>query len=101
MAWIRRGVLSLLIVVAVSSLYLSAHGQAGSSAKTLTAKAPSAATTPNATGTSALDFEFFKTKVEPIFLKKRADHAPCYGCHILPNLAFRLQTLSSWVTTWT
>src|SRR5882757_5692583 len=100
MAWIRRGVLSLLIVVAVSSLYLSAHGQAGSSAKTLAAKAPSAAA-PNATGTSALDFEFFKTKFEPIFLRKRADHAPCYGCHILPTRAFRLQTLSSGSTTWT
>jgi hypothetical protein len=29
-----------------------------------------------------LDYEFFKTRVEPIFLKKRsADHARCYVCH--------------------
>jgi hypothetical protein len=29
-----------------------------------------------------LDYEFFKTKVEPIFLKKRSDdHARCYVCH--------------------
>src|SRR5437588_8198544 len=35
--------------------------------------------------TDALDFQLFKTKVEPIFLKQRAGHARCYGCHILPN----------------
>jgi hypothetical protein len=29
-----------------------------------------------------LDYTFFKTKVEPIFLKKRSDdHARCYVCH--------------------
>jgi hypothetical protein len=29
----------------------------------------------------SLDYEFFKSRVEPIFLKKRAGHARCYGCH--------------------
>jgi hypothetical protein len=29
-----------------------------------------------------LDYEFFKTRVEPIFLKRRSDeHARCYVCH--------------------
>src|SRR5258708_36549026 len=29
-----------------------------------------------------LDYEFFKTRVEPIFLKKRSDDpARCYVCH--------------------
>ena len=31
--------------------------------------------------TPSLDFEFFKTRVEPIFLKKRPGHARCYVCH--------------------
>ena len=32
--------------------------------------------------TTQLDYEFFKTRVEPIFLKKRSDeHARCYVCH--------------------
>ena len=32
--------------------------------------------------TPQLDYEFFKARVEPIFLKKRsADHARCYVCH--------------------
>jgi hypothetical protein len=33
------------------------------------------------TSTQSLDFEFFKTRVEPIFLKSRAGHARCYACH--------------------
>ena len=28
-----------------------------------------------------LDFEFFKNRVEPIFLKRRPTHARCYACH--------------------
>jgi hypothetical protein len=49
------------------------------------------ASTPSATAqtpatpdaqTPQLDYEFFKTRVEPIFLKKRSeDHARCYVCH--------------------
>ncbi len=32
--------------------------------------------------TPQLDYEYFKTRVEPIFLKKRSeDHARCYVCH--------------------
>ena len=32
--------------------------------------------------TPQLDYEFFKTRVEPIFLKKRSeDHVRCYVCH--------------------
>src|SRR5258708_35490944 len=32
------------------------------------------------TAAPSLDFEFFKTTVEPIFLKKRPGHARCYVC---------------------
>jgi hypothetical protein len=45
---------------------------------------PAGATTPQATSASrpALDYEFFKTRVEPIFIKKRwPDHSRCYVCH--------------------
>ena len=30
---------------------------------------------------SALNYEFFKTKVQPIFLAKRPGHARCIACH--------------------
>jgi hypothetical protein len=28
----------------------------------------------------ALDYDVFKTRIEPIFLQKRAGHARCYVC---------------------
>jgi hypothetical protein len=38
---------------------------------------------PHAVSSTAvpLDFEFFKARVEPIFLKQRPGHARCYACH--------------------
>jgi YVTN family beta-propeller protein len=51
--------------------------------------------------TAMLDFQFFKTKVQPIFLKQRPGHARCYGCHILSNRSFHLETLSPGSTDWT
>ena len=50
--------------------------------------------------TDALDFEFFKAKVEPIFLKQRPGHARCYGCHSLSNRLFHLETLASTGANW-
>jgi hypothetical protein len=48
---------------------------------------------------SSLDYEFFKTKVEPIFLAKREGHARCYVCHST-GTAFRLQRLSPGARAW-
>jgi len=47
-----------------------------------------------------LDYEFFKGRVEPIFLKKRAGHARCYVCHSQSNNAFRLEKLSPGSSFW-
>ncbi len=50
----------------------------------------------------SLDYGFFKTRVEPIFLKKRAGHTRCYVCHeARSGNAFRLEKLSSGNTSWT
>jgi len=49
----------------------------------------------------SLDYEVFKTQVEPIFLKKRPTHARCVVCHAASNNAFRLQPLDKGATTWT
>jgi hypothetical protein len=46
-----------------------------------------------------LDYDFFKTKVQPIFLAKREGHARCYVCHST-GTAFRLQRLSPGARTW-
>jgi hypothetical protein len=49
----------------------------------------------------ALDYDFFKRKVEPIFLKKRAGHARCAVCHQASNNAFRLEKLPDGASLWT
>jgi hypothetical protein len=36
---------------------------------------------PSAVAAPALDYEYFKTKVQPIFLTKRPGHARCIACH--------------------
>ena len=48
---------------------------------------------------SALDFDTYKTKIEPMFLEKRPGHARCVVCHST-GTAFRLQQLSPGQTTW-
>ena len=53
---------------------------------------------------SSLDYEFFKTKVQPIFLNAKRGgpggiHARCYTCHSA-GTGFRLQPLSPDATTW-
>ena len=48
---------------------------------------------------SALDYEFFKTKVQPIFLAKRDGHTRCVSCHS-KGTPMRLQALSPGATTW-
>ena len=62
---------------------------------------PATQTASPSTATDALDFRFFRTKVEPIFLKKRLGHARCYGCHALASRAFYLETLPAGSTDWT
>jgi hypothetical protein len=47
----------------------------------------------------SLDFEFFKTRVQPIFLAKREGHARCYACHSI-GTPYRLQRLSPGASTW-
>ena len=56
----------------------------------------------SSTGPATLNYEFFKTKVQPIFLAKRTGRARCVACHSRAgnNTAFRLQPLSPGSTTW-
>src|ERR1700730_13997959 len=48
-----------------------------------------------------LAYEFLKSRVEPVFLTKRPDHARCYVCHVESNNAFRLERLSAGAHDWT
>jgi len=50
---------------------------------------------------STLDYEFFKSRVEPIFLKKRPTHARCYVCHgESSSNAFKLEKLPDGEKFW-
>jgi hypothetical protein len=56
---------------------------------------------PSSTAPPSLNFEFFKTKVQPIFLAKRPGHARCISCHGGSTAQMLvLQPLSPGSTTW-
>ena len=74
--------------VVVTSLFLAAAGTLSQ------AKGQQAASS------AALDYEFFKTKVQPVFLAKRQGHARCVVCHTMNNAPLHLVQLSPGSTTW-
>jgi hypothetical protein len=49
---------------------------------------------------AALDYAYFKAKVQPIFLTKRDGHARCVMCHAEANNMLHLQKLPEGQTTW-
>ena len=54
----------------------------------------------SSTVSASLNFEFFKTNVQPIFLAKRPGHARCVACHAVNTSALHLEPLSPGSTTW-
>src|SRR5258708_4074522 len=50
---------------------------------------------------ASLDFAFYKSNVEPIFLKARSGHARCYACHSEGNRIFHLEKLPPDAIVWT
>lgn len=56
---------------------------------------------PASAASPSLNFEFFKTKVQPIFLAQRPGHARCISCHAGATAkGLHLQPLSRGSTTW-
>ena len=54
---------------------------------------------PSASPSASLDYDFFKARIQPIFLAKRAGHARCIACHG-QGTPLRLQPLPPGATTW-
>jgi hypothetical protein len=54
---------------------------------------------PAPAGLPTLDFDYFKTRVQPVFLHKRPERARCYVCHSR-GTPLVLQQLSPGETTW-
>ena len=48
-----------------------------------------------------LDYGFYKSRVEPIFLTKKAGHTRCVVCHAESNNNFHLKRLAPGAKTWT
>lgn len=63
----------------------------------LAAQQPASSSAPPTT----LSYEFFKTDVQPIFVKARPGHARCIACHGQTRLSLHLQPLPQGRTTWT
>ena len=53
----------------------------------------------SSTARASLDYEVFKSRIQPIFLAKRPGHARCVTCHSA-GTPFRLQPLKPGSTTW-
>jgi hypothetical protein len=64
------------------------------------AQSATAGVSPSSAASPTLDYEFFKSQVEPIFLKKRVTHARCYVCHEGANHALKLAKLSPGNMKW-
>jgi len=48
---------------------------------------------------AALDYEYYRTRVQPLFLEKRVGHARCVTCHA-GSATLRLQRFSPGAETW-
>jgi hypothetical protein len=78
-------------VVAAGFLLVAA---AGSLSQSETRAAPSAG------ASESLDYEFFKTRVQPVFLSKRPGHTRCVVCHTQNNAPFHLVKLLPGTAAW-
>jgi len=61
---------------------------------------PGSAGQAGAASKATLDFEFFRTQVQPIFLDKRPGYTRCVVCHSEGGGAGFLQPLSAGATSW-
>jgi hypothetical protein len=48
-----------------------------------------------------LDYEFYRSRVEPVFLKKKAGHTRCVVCHSESNNFLKFEPMPHGVKTWT
>jgi hypothetical protein len=89
----------LVIAYLVLMLYAVSPRASAQTARAAASQSSGAAT--DSPESPTLDYAFFKTRVEPIFLEKRPTHARCYVCHEEANHALKLAKLSPGNTNWT
>jgi len=82
-------------MLVVACLFLAAAGSLWAKRQAKESQKASSSTEP-----APLSYEFFKAKVEPIFLFKRPGHARCVVCHTINHVPLHLAPLSPGSTTW-
>ncbi len=82
-------------ILVVACLFLAAAGSLWAKRQAKGSQKASSSTEP-----APLSYEFFKAKVEPIFLFKRPGHARCVVCHTINHVPLHLAPLSPGSTTW-
>ena len=88
-----RRALSYILVVAC--LFLAGVASLRANRQEKESQTASSSTEP-----AQLNYEFFKEKVEPIFLFKRPGHARCVVCHTINHVPLHVVPLSPGSTTW-
>lgn len=84
-----------------ASFYMLAAASLVVAAAASLSQAESAPAAPAAAANaSGLDYNFFKTRVQPVFTTKRPGHTRCVVCHTQNNAPFHLVPLSPGSTTW-
>jgi hypothetical protein len=81
-------ILTCLLLASAISLKAKRQGEGGQQAASASSPAP-------------LNYEFFKEKVEPIFVNRRPGRARCATCHTTNNAAFHLVILPPGQAMWT
>src|SRR5256885_8952392 len=96
MGQLKQAKFVILMIAALSGLLLAARELA---------KAAPAAPANQSDGTaqaqSSLDFETYRTHIEPIFLKPREGGVRCYDCHSAMPTRLHLERLSEGSSSWT
>src|SRR5256884_3384629 len=92
----KQAKLVVFLIAALSGLLLAARELAKA---TPTARANQSDSPPPAQ--SFLDFEPYRTRIEPIFLKAREGGVRCYDCHSAMTARLRLGRISEGSSSWT
>jgi len=98
---LRKGGLAVFVIAAMTGPCPSISVWAKPGTPSQSANSTQSQETASASSKDNFDFNFFKSKVEPIFLKERPGHARCYACHSDPNRVFHLERLPEGATEWT
>jgi hypothetical protein len=92
--------LCLALCLAAAGLVQAARHSAISAGSASGASSPTAASGAASPDDPTLNYQYFKTKIEPIFLKKRPGHARCVSCHAINHVRLHVVPLSPGSKSW-